>query len=234
MRLIDRSFDKLCDARNAATCYTTLCRIANLKGRDAFEISIASLARDLHCVYRDAQKALALVAAIKLVKIERRKIPGTKENAPSFYTITRIRPDIMSAPTDNTSEGLGRDRVHDPSRTLPKNSPNNAPSTSPNTVAGSLSGESSPAAPARKTRKLRIVEAGDIQRLKADSFYAKVNIDHEYQQLLKWCEREGKHPSLKRFERWIAKEARRAARVTVSSKAPDRTYAPVEASWKTK
>lgn len=127
MRLIDRSFDKPCDARNAANCYTTFCRIANLKGRDVFELSIANLARDLHCVYRDAQKALGHVEAVKLVRIERRKIPGTKENAPSVYTVVRLRPDIMSAPTDKKSEGPGRDRVHDPSRTIPKNSPKHEP-----------------------------------------------------------------------------------------------------------
>jgi len=126
MRLIDRSWDKLCNARSAANCYVTLCRIANLKGNDVFEVSIASLARDMHCVYRDAQRALALVESIGLVKIERRKIPGTKENAPSIYTVVRTRPDFMSAPTDNVSEGHGRDHVHDPSRSFPKNGSKNS------------------------------------------------------------------------------------------------------------
>ena len=126
MRLIDRSWDKLCNARSAANCYVTLCRIANLKGNDVFEVSIASLARDMHCVYRDAQKALALVESIGLVKIERRKIPGTKENAPSIYTVVRARPDTKSAPTDNMSEGHGRDHVHDPSRSFPKNGSKNS------------------------------------------------------------------------------------------------------------
>jgi hypothetical protein len=129
MRLIERSFDTPCDGRNAAHCYATLCRIANLKGSDTFEVTISSLARDMRFVYRDAQKALRLVEAIKLVTIERRKVPGSKENAPSVYTVTRLRPDIMSPPTDNTSEGHGSARVRDHSRTIPKNSPKNEPNT---------------------------------------------------------------------------------------------------------
>ena len=51
------------------------------------------------------------------------RVPGTKENAPSLYTVIRLRSDIMSVPTDITSEGSRRDRVHDESRTFPKNSP---------------------------------------------------------------------------------------------------------------
>jgi len=76
MRLIARSGDSAWDARNAKTTYVTLCRVANLKRGDTFDVPISSLANDMHFVYRDAQKELALVESIGLVRIERRKIEG--------------------------------------------------------------------------------------------------------------------------------------------------------------
>jgi hypothetical protein len=126
LRIIGRNYDRACDARNATAAYVMLCRKANLRRDDTFTDSLANMARDLHCAYRDAQKALALLEAIELVKIERRKVPGTKENAPSRYTLIRVKPangegSIRGVSTYQASEGPRKDRVHSDSRSFTKN-----------------------------------------------------------------------------------------------------------------
>ena len=115
-----------------------LCRKANLKRSWTFEDTVGSMAKDLFMAYRDAQKSLELVEACGLLCIERRKIPGTKANAPSLYKVVRpsddtsAPPDIMSEPSDNTSEASREDRVHDESRSFPKTYPKNGAKTFPN------------------------------------------------------------------------------------------------------
>jgi hypothetical protein len=137
MQKLSAAFDKPSDTRNALLCYVVLCRKANLKRTWQFEDTIASMSKDLFMAYRDAQKALELVEAAGLLKIERRKIPGTNANAPSLYTVVKPSdnrsepPDIMSAPYDNTSEASRKDHVHDESRTFPKTIPKNNAKTLP-------------------------------------------------------------------------------------------------------
>jgi hypothetical protein len=87
IRLIAKKFDKVSDTRAAMNCYVTLCRKVNLKGNDIFEDTVGEIARDMAVEYRDAQKALRLVETIGLVQVRRRKIPGTKANAPSIYSV---------------------------------------------------------------------------------------------------------------------------------------------------
>lgn len=132
------AFDKPADTRNALLCYTILCRKANLKRAWTFEDTIASMAKDLFMEYRDAQKALELVEAAGLLRIERRKIPGTKANAPSLYTIVRpsddtsVPPDITTAPSDILPEAS---RIHPPDdehRSFPNQYPKNGAKTFPN------------------------------------------------------------------------------------------------------
>jgi len=137
LQILSGRFDKHADTRNALFCYMVLCRKANLKRAWTFEDTIGSMANDLFMAYRDAQKALELVASAGLLRIERRKIPGAKANAPSLYTVlrpsdNRSEPhDIMSVPSDNTSEASRKDRVHDESRSFPKKYPKNGTKTFP-------------------------------------------------------------------------------------------------------
>ena len=49
--------------------------------------------------YRETQRALGYVESIGLVRIQRRKVSGTKENAPSIYTVVTLLP-----PPATTSE----------------------------------------------------------------------------------------------------------------------------------
>ena len=135
---ISGAFDKPSDTRNALFCYMVLCRKANLKRAWTFEDTVGSMAKDLFMAYRDAQKSLQLVEACGLLRIERRKVPGTNANAPSLYTVVRpsdntsAPSDIMSVPCDNTSEASREDHVHDESRTFPNQYPKNDAKTFPN------------------------------------------------------------------------------------------------------
>ena len=132
------AFDKPADTRNALLCYTILCRKANLKRAWTFEDTIASMAKDMFMEYRDAWRALQLVEAAGLLIIERRKIPGTKANAPSLYTVIRpsdntsAPPDVMTAPSVNTTEASGIHPPEDEHRSFPNQYPKNGAKTFPN------------------------------------------------------------------------------------------------------
>lgn len=95
VRHIELAFEEPCHHRAALLCYVTLCRKANLRGSETYEDTIASLAADMGYAYRDAQKALRLVEGIGLVRVHRRKIPGTKAHAPSIYTIKTFFPLVI-------------------------------------------------------------------------------------------------------------------------------------------
>jgi predicted transcriptional regulator len=107
IRLIAKKFDKASDTRSAMNCYVTLCRKVNLKGGEIFADSIREIAKDMACSWRDAQKALRSLEAIGLVHVQRRKVPGTKMNAPSVYAVrtflqnvTRFRQDVRTSRED--------------------------------------------------------------------------------------------------------------------------------------
>ena len=92
MRRIHRSFDKPSVTRAASLAYQTLCRVANLRGSYTFEATIRSLSQDMTYEYRESQRALGYIESIGLVRIQRRKVSGTKENAPSIYTVVTLLP----------------------------------------------------------------------------------------------------------------------------------------------
>jgi hypothetical protein len=97
IRLIHRSFDKPCVTRAALLAYQVLCRIANLRGSQTFEVSIRSLSQDMAFEYREGQRALGYVETVGLVHIRRRKVSGTKENAPSIYTLVTMLPEATTS-----------------------------------------------------------------------------------------------------------------------------------------
>lgn len=96
MRKIAVSFEKLSTTRAAILVYVTLCRKANLRGCTTFEDRLANLAQDAAMQYRETQRAVKLLESIGLVLIERRKVPGTKENAPNVYTVITCLPDATT------------------------------------------------------------------------------------------------------------------------------------------
>jgi hypothetical protein len=90
MRRIAKTFDEPSVIRAATLAYVTFCRKANLRGRETFEDTVGSLAQDMAYSYRDAQKAVKLLESIGLIHVRRRKIPGTKANAPSIYSVNTL------------------------------------------------------------------------------------------------------------------------------------------------
>jgi hypothetical protein len=121
IRLIHRSFDKPAVTRAALLAYQTLCRVANLRGKTTFDARIASLGQDMAFTYRDAQRALELIEGIGLVKIQRRKVPGTKENAPSIYTLETLLPNATTS--DQEAITLRESELHSTSPQLSQELP---------------------------------------------------------------------------------------------------------------
>lgn len=90
LRIIDRTFDREGARRKAQACYITLLRIANLERSNVFIRSIAQIGKDMSYGYSEAAKALKLVQATGLCAIEQRQVSGTKELAPSQYTVSTL------------------------------------------------------------------------------------------------------------------------------------------------
>ena len=90
LRMIERTFDREGARRKAKACFITLLRIANLEGSIVFVRSIAQIAKDMCYGYSEAARALKLVEATGLCTIEQRQVAGTKELAPSQYTVSTL------------------------------------------------------------------------------------------------------------------------------------------------
>ena len=90
LRRIERTFDREGARRKAKACFITLLRIANLEGSIVFIRTIAQIAKDMSYGYSEASKALKLVEATGLCTIEQRQVAGTKELAPSQYTVSTL------------------------------------------------------------------------------------------------------------------------------------------------
>jgi hypothetical protein len=87
LRKIESTFDSPSAKRKAFAAWIAVLRIANLEGSETFTRNIGSLAFDMSFSYRHAQDALVLLERSGLLQIVRKKIEGTKENAPSVYTL---------------------------------------------------------------------------------------------------------------------------------------------------
>lgn len=105
IRLIHNSVEERWATRAAILAYVTLCRKANLRRSTTFEDRIASLAQDMAFEYRDTQKAICLLERLGLVKVLRRKIAGTKANAPSIYTVHTLLHDAPTSKRDVRTSG---------------------------------------------------------------------------------------------------------------------------------
>jgi hypothetical protein len=117
IRQISQRLDDPCDQRAAMLAYMTLCRKVNLRGSETFEDTIRNIGADMAYGPREARSAVRLLEDLKLVRVQRRKIPGTKANAPSIYTVRTLLPNAPTlkrdAATLERGDGiLGEDGLH--------------------------------------------------------------------------------------------------------------------------
>ena len=103
MRVIHRKLDEPSAVRNAQNVYVTFCRKANLRGRTTFEDRLVSVAQDAAMQYRETQRAVKLLEGIGLLRVQRRRITGTKANAPSIYTIVTMLPQATTSEHEATT-----------------------------------------------------------------------------------------------------------------------------------
>lgn len=129
LRMIERTFDREGARRKAKACFITLLRIANLEGSIVFVRSIAQIAKDMCYGYSEAARALKLVEATGLCTIEQRQVAGTKELAPSQYTVSTLFGE-NSATLGAINLRLGERSKSSISPRITNNSSKNEPGTS--------------------------------------------------------------------------------------------------------
>ena len=129
LRRIERTFDREGARRKAKACFITLLRIANLEGSIVFIRTIAQIAKDMSYGYSEASKALKLVEATGLCTIEQRQVAGTKELAPSQYTVSTLLGE-NSATLGAINLRLGERSKSSVSPRITNNSSKNEPRTS--------------------------------------------------------------------------------------------------------
>lgn len=106
LRTIERTFDREGARRKAIAALLTVTRIANLEGAATFTRPISSIARDMAYSYPHAHEALHHLKAAGILKITEQNIAGSKEKAPSRYTLTRLEQNVTRLlPTKKSGEG---------------------------------------------------------------------------------------------------------------------------------
>lgn len=86
---IEQSLE-LGQAASAKLVYLALCRIANKEGSAVFSKPINYIATLASLNRRTVERRLPDLKNLKLVSIEPRKVPGTKSNDSSTYTLTTL------------------------------------------------------------------------------------------------------------------------------------------------
>ena len=90
LRQIERTYDSESSTRLACAAYLALTRIASDKQAESFECSVKEIANYMHYRYDQTLKGIQLAEAAGVIKVERRKVAGTAENAPSIYTLLGV------------------------------------------------------------------------------------------------------------------------------------------------
>ncbi len=131
LRKLRSTYDRQSAYRLAWMVYVTLCRVGNLEGSEVFIRAISSIAQDAGLSYNAAAEGLSLVQSAGLVKVESRNVEGTKEKAPSQYTLVRMFPtECGTSPTESGTSPTEKGRLPKTrnSQDLPI-FPNHCPST---------------------------------------------------------------------------------------------------------
>jgi hypothetical protein len=99
-------------ATRAALAYLGLCRAADAAGAFAFRRPISYLARLAFLQRRSLERALPDLERLGLLRVERRRISGTKANDLSLYTLTSYSRHLASR-SRNLATGRGLQPVAD-------------------------------------------------------------------------------------------------------------------------
>jgi hypothetical protein len=87
LTMISDIFDATNDVSSARTIYVALSEFASDNGSETFTESIAQIARRAAVSYSTAARLLNRLEKLKLIDIKRHCFPGTKERAPSTYSL---------------------------------------------------------------------------------------------------------------------------------------------------
>lgn len=85
LRIIDNNFEQ--DVGSAHLVYLAMTRIASDEGAESFTRPISQIAKLAGVSYRTASPILHRFEALGLIRVQRNTVTGTKEHAPSTYTM---------------------------------------------------------------------------------------------------------------------------------------------------
>ncbi len=216
-RLIREKMDGDSKTIYVLSAYHALCENSSDKaGENPFTTSQPHLARLAGCSVRQLQRALGLLLDFGLIEIKSPPLRG-----PSTYTIRTT--DATLRPIDATLR-LGRN--HASSRTT-EEALEETSEEKGKKIADSLSKQS---VSAKKLRKLLLVDEQELTAFKADPHYSGLDVKFELENMRRWCEANGKHPTKRRFVNWLNRSLKQKQyRQTANN--GNRTFAPVAAKW---
>ncbi len=87
LRMIADIFDATGDANLTRSVYLALCEIASDKQANRFTVAIAEIAKRACVSYRKTLSLLQRFETLKIIEVQRNIVEGTKELAPSTYTL---------------------------------------------------------------------------------------------------------------------------------------------------
>ena len=90
LRRIEDMFDSDARLRLAFAAYHALTWMASDKQSELFECKIRDIAKYMHYSYDQAIEGIQLAERAGVIRVERRKIDGSNENAPSIYELLEI------------------------------------------------------------------------------------------------------------------------------------------------
>ena len=93
LRRIERMFDNESSVCLASCAYYALTRMASDKQSEIFECNVKDIGANMHYSYPKALEGIQLAERAGVIRIERRKIDGSNENAPSIYELLEIPPE---------------------------------------------------------------------------------------------------------------------------------------------
>ena len=93
LRRIERMFDNESSVCLASCAYYAMTRMASDKQSEIFECNVKDIAAYMHYSYPKALEGIQLAERAGVIRVERRKIDGSNENAPSIYELLEIPPE---------------------------------------------------------------------------------------------------------------------------------------------
>ena len=118
LRRIRDHFDDTNNVSSALAVYLSLTEFASDAKSEVFQRRILEIAARAGVSYKTAGKVLSRLEALSIIAITRNKISGTKENAPSTYTLLKLGNEYPTSGNGSNQEPFPREEEECPEESL--------------------------------------------------------------------------------------------------------------------